>query len=242
LIIKHISEVFDMSGQEEKKESFEDFKNSFTYGKRSDLNFKFLSNLSDKKAAEFIQILLWKLGDAMNDGDWNQIVNHIIEGQIKAYSRTVKVNYPDGLFIAMPKDIARAKLALITSSGNFVDGDDPQPLGIPNMTQEEAEKRIMDFMKEEPVLSIIPKTTPIKKLRVRHGGYDTRGALADPSVNFPLEQLKVLEQKGVIGELASDAYSFVGACSQIRLLKSAGPRWVSLLQEKAVDVALLVPV
>lgn len=35
-------------------ESFEDFKNSFSYGSRTDLNFKFLAKLSDKEAIERI--------------------------------------------------------------------------------------------------------------------------------------------------------------------------------------------
>ena len=44
-----------------KPESFEDFKKSFSYGSRTDLNFKFLAKLSDDQAAKFFQDLLWKL-------------------------------------------------------------------------------------------------------------------------------------------------------------------------------------
>jgi hypothetical protein len=40
---------------ETSKESFEEFKNSFNHGTRSDLNFKFLKNLSDKKAGQFFK-------------------------------------------------------------------------------------------------------------------------------------------------------------------------------------------
>lgn len=35
-------------------ESFLQFKNSFSYGSRSDLSFKFLKNLSEADAARFI--------------------------------------------------------------------------------------------------------------------------------------------------------------------------------------------
>jgi hypothetical protein len=142
----------------------------------------------------------------------------------------------------MRKPLAQSRLALISSSGHFVSGDDPEPFGVKGMTQEEAQDRIMDFLRAEPVLSEIPIDTPVEDLRVRHGGYDIRAAQADPNVNLPLTRLREFEAEGHIGEFASPAYSFVGACSQTRLIKRTGPKWVRLLQERAVDAALLVPV
>ena len=44
------------------------------------------------------------------------------------------------------------------------------------MTQAEAESRVFDFLKEEPFLSEIHFDTDVSRLRVRHGGYDTRAA------------------------------------------------------------------
>ncbi len=76
-----------MSDQEQKKESFEDFKNSFSYGSRNDLNFQFLAALSDSEAAQFIQELLWKLGDSLNDGEWSRLISHVVDWQVKGYSR-----------------------------------------------------------------------------------------------------------------------------------------------------------
>ena len=60
-------------------ETFEEFKNSFSYGSRSDMNFKFLKSLPDEDAGLFFQDLLWKLGDASNDGDFEPINRHIFE-------------------------------------------------------------------------------------------------------------------------------------------------------------------
>jgi hypothetical protein len=77
---------------------------------------------------------------------------------------------------------------------------------------------------------------------VRHGGYDISGAILDPNVAFPLALLRRLAATGRIGELASEAYSFVGACSQIRLLKRSGPKWVDHFQAQGIQAALLVPV
>jgi hypothetical protein len=223
-------------------ESFQSFKDSFAYGSRTDLNFKFLKSFSDQEAAQYFQELLWKLGDAFDDGDFDRLVAHVYQGQIRAYAGEGYWSYDEGPFTSLRQSLAESRLALLTSSGHFVEGQDPQPFGVEQMTQEEAAERIGDFLQAEPELSAIPGDTPRERLRVRHGGYDVRGAQVDPNVAFPYEQLRELEQDGVIGELAPTAYSFVGACSQIRLTRHAGPRWVEMLQEQGIDAALLVPV
>ncbi|PIV26148.1 MAG: hypothetical protein COS37_07900 [Anaerolineae bacterium CG03_land_8_20_14_0_80_58_20] len=231
-----------MSDDNQQKETFEDFKNSFNYGSRSDLNFKFLKNLSDTDASRFFQELLWKIGDSFNDGDFTRVADYVNETQAKAYAGVGRFIYDDSPFTPLRAPLSQLRLGLMTSSGHFVDGDDPKPFGVENMSQQEAEMRIDDFLKVEPQLSVIPMNTPEEKLRVRHGGYDVRGAKADPNVNFPLTHLRELQAEGRIGELASDAYSFVGAAAQLRLLNHTGPEWVRMFQEKKIDALLLAPV
>jgi D-proline reductase (dithiol) PrdB len=223
-------------------ESFQEFKDSFAYGSRSDLNFKFLKGLSNEEGSRFIQDLLWKLGDTLDDGEIDRLVAHVFRSQVRAYSGEGHWSYDEGPFTPLKKPVSESKLALLTSSGHFVAGTDPEPFGIENMTQTEAAERIGDFLQTEPQLSTIPITTLEENLRVRHGGYDVRGAQADPNVAFPYRRLLALEEQGLIGELAPDAYSFVGACAQMRLLNHVGPRWVNLLQQQQIDAALLVPV
>jgi len=225
-----------------KQESFEEFKNSFAYGSRTDLNFKFLADLSDEDGARFFQGLLWKLGDAFDDGHLDRVVEYVYEWQARAYAGEGKWAYAEGPFMPLRKPVSESKLVLVTSSGHFVEGDDPEPFGVKDMSQEEAVERILEFIRSKPRLSSIPIDTPKEKLRVRHGGYDIRGAQADPNVVFPLEILLELEKEGYIGKLVRKAYSFIGACSQKRLLKESGPQWVRLLQEQQVDATLLVPV
>jgi len=224
------------------EETFEVFKNSFSYGSRSDLNFKFLKSLTEKEAADFIQAYFRTTADSLIDGDISRVHDLIYEWQHRAYSGASRFIYDTAPFTPMRKPLAQSRLALISSSGHFVSGDDPEPFGVKGMTQEEAQDRIMDFLRAEPVLSEIPIDTPVEDLRVRHGGYDIRAAQADPNVNLPLTRLRKFEAEGHIGEFASPAYSFVGACSQTRLIKRTGPKWVRLLQERAIDAALLVPV
>ena len=223
-------------------ESFREFQQSFSYGSRTDLNFKFLSHLSEEDAGRFFQELLWKLGDTLNEGTDDRIINHIRNWQRKVYSSATTWTYAEGPFVRLSKSLSASTLALLTSSGHFVKGDDPEPFGLANMTQEEAQTRIDDFLKTSPVLSSIPVSTRTENLRVRHPGYDIRSSQADPNVTFPLQHLRELQQEGIIGDLGSHAYSFVGACAQLRLLNETGPQWVMKLHEEAIDAVLLVPV
>lgn len=223
-------------------ESLAEFKDSFAYGTRTDLNFKFLKSLPDQAAAEFFRLLLVKLGASLDDGDFGRLIDHVLEWQAKGYAEAKQFAYDDGPFTALVKPLSATRMTLVSSSGHFVADDDPRPLGISDMTQEMAVAKIMEMIKAPPTLSAIPFDTPPQRLRVRHGGYDIRGALADHNVVLPLDGLRQLQAEGNIGALADTAYAFMGVCSQIRLLKQSGPQWVALLQEKEVEALLLVPV
>jgi hypothetical protein len=228
--------------QHDPEETFHAFKNSFSYGSRSDLNFKFLKRLSDQEAGQFFQELLWRLGEAIDDGDFERIVGHLSQAQTHAYRGPSQFVYDDGPFSPLAGPLTQTRLTLFTSSGHFVAGDDPRPFEVENMSQQEAEARVDDFLRAEPRLSIIPMDTPPEKLRVRHGGYDIRGALADPNITFPLARLRELHRDGRIGLPAPNVYSFMGACSQLRLLNDTGPAWVQQLITEGVEGVLMVPV
>jgi D-proline reductase (dithiol) PrdB len=223
-------------------ETFAQFADSFAYGSRTDLNFKYLARLPPEEAARFFQELLWKVAAAYDDGNFERVMHHLYAWQVRGYAAVKGWTYEDGPFTPLGKPLAQARLALLTSSGHFVAEDDPRPFGIENMTQEEAMARIDDFLRTDPQLSEIPVDTPKEQLRVRHGGYDIRSALADPNVVFPLEHLRDLQGEGSIGDLALMAYSFVGACAQTPLVKRVAPRWVEILRQQQIDAVLLVPV
>jgi glycine/betaine/sarcosine/D-proline reductase family selenoprotein B len=132
-------------------------------------------------------------------------------------------------------------VALLTSSGHFDRDHDPEPLGVAGMTQQEAEARISEFLREKPDLSRIPVTADADELAVRHGGYDVTSAALDHNVAFPIDVLRDFEREGVIGELHREAFSFVGAAAQRRLINESGPEWAAMLRDAEVDVVLLVP-
>lgn len=230
------------------RETFERFKDSFAYGERTDLLFKFLKDLSSQEAAEFLQALLVKVGQSADDGDAGRILDHVYEWQVRAYTPREHAThggawtYDEGPFVPLGKRVSEARVALLTSSGHFVVDDDPEPFGVKDMSQEASIPRILDFLRAKPELSVIAADTTCERLRVRHPGYDIRGALADANVVFPLERMRELEQAGEIGALASDAYSFVGAAAQGRIIKESGPEWAAMLRARGVEAVVLVPV
>ena len=222
-------------------ETFSEFKNSFSYGYRSDLNFKFLKGFSDEEAAVFIQTLFSKTMVAMDSGDWQPVAQQVIDGQVATYNKPGNFSYDDAPFSPLHKPISALRLGLLTSSGHFVCGDDPRPFGVENMSQLEATARIGDFLREAPTLSTIPMNTPPEQLRVRHGGYDIRSAVRDSNVTFPIDRLREARDDGRVGDLTSTFFSFTGATSHGRLRQQL-PDWVERIQEEGVDVMLLVPV
>jgi hypothetical protein len=230
------------SPQDKRNESFSEFKNSFSYGLRSDLNFKFLKGLSDEDTAQFFQRLLWKLGDAFDDGDYTPVLEHVIAAQTLAYDKDGPFKYDDGPFCKLAKPLSESRVMLLTSSGHFMKDNDPQPLGVKNMSQKEAMLRINEFLQVEPTLSEISLETSDDDLRVRHGGYDIRAADLDANVAFPLRPMQEMVEEKVIGELVNPAFSFVGACAQTPLLKKTGPKWITRFKEMGVETAVLVPV
>ena len=226
-------------------EAFSEFKDSFSYGSRTDLTFKFLRMLSEEDAAETIRRVLEETGSLFDTGDPAAVIDIAVRTQAESYgSRDLneRYRYEDTPFTLPPAPVAESAVALLTSSGHFVEGDDPEPFGVVGMTQEEAVARIDDFLRETPQLSVIPIDTPADRLVVRQAGYDIRGAVADHQVSLPLSHLCDLESEGVVGRVIPDAYSFVGATAQGRIIKQAGPAWADLLLEAGTDVALLVPV
>jgi hypothetical protein len=225
--------------------SFSSFKKSFSYGTRNDLDFKFFKGLSDDGVADFLQTLLHDLGDAYDTGDILPLIHGAIEAQAAGYAPDPDVpsrfEEQDGPFAEVHTSVKDARVGMLTTSGHFVVGDDPEPFGEMAMTQEDAVDRIGEFLKHAPTLSEIPSSTPTADLRVRHGGYDIRSAARDPNATFPIDRLRTASDDGRVGDLASTFFSFPGATSQGRLRKIL-PEWVARIHEEDVHVMLLVPV
>ena len=227
-------------------ETVREFADSFFYGSRSNLDMKFLRDLNPTEVGDFFDGLLRHLATTLDDGASDRLVDHVIEWQRHAYTAHLdgkaSFSYDDVPRATLGTPLSQARVALVTSSGHFVNGDDPQPLGVADMSQEEAERRVGEFLREAPTLSAIPIDTPPSDLRVRHGGYPVAAAASDHNVNLPLDALRSLEREGVIGAVHHTARSFVGATSQLRLREGVAPEWADIQRAEQVDAVLLVPV
>ncbi len=227
-------------------ETLEEFKNSFAYGHRNDLSFKFLKSLTPDEAGEFFRALLEEIGASFDHGDLGRIHEVVCEWQVRGYAPSPEArpswSCDDAPFTPLAKPLGESRLGLLTSSGHFVAGDDPNPFGVEGMTQDEAVDRIGEFMRAAPELSVIAADVDADRLRVRHGGYDIRSVVADHNVAFPRDALAEARDAGRIGALTDAFYSFVGATSQGRLRRSAVPGWIERFRDAGTDVLLLVPV
>jgi len=224
-------------------ESFAEFKESFSYGSRSDLSFKFFKGMNDADVAAFLAQILDLVGEAYDTGDVAPIIEAAIDAQAAAYAPTGKSpwTYEDGPFTIPAGDLSTQTVGLLTSSGHYPIAADPEPLGVAGMTQGAAEGQVNDFLKATPVLSEIPGDLPDDEIAVRHPGYDVRSVQRDPNVAFPREHLRALVADGTIGGVAESSFSFVGATSQRRLLQEI-PEWADRMKAAGADVVLLVPV
>lgn len=233
---------------DDRTETIEQLRTSFFYGSRSNLNVKFLKDLSDDEFGRMLGELFAAVAATADDGDDGRVTDVLFRWQIQAYAGHLgdPADFPhrhDDVPLAdLSKPLSECRVALLTSSGHFVDGDDPEPFGVVGMTQEQAEARIGEFLREAPTLSRIPIDTAPDHLRVRHGGYPVASVAADHQVALPIGHLRTLASAGVIGEIAPDAYSFVGAAAQGRIRKETGPAWARQLIDERVDAVLLVPV
>ena len=126
--------------------------------------------------------------------------------------------------------LAACRVALVSSAGLVVPGDEPFDPGIKGG----------DFSHR-----IIPDDTAVQKLEEHHksDAFDHSGIEADREVGLPLDALHALVEAGEIGAAAPRHISLMGSITAPgRLLRDTAPRVVELLCQDRVDVALLVPV
>ena len=224
-------------------ETLEEFRRSFSYGSRTDLLFKFLgsSGVTDRHAAEFFRGLLELLGEAFDTGDYGPVYDYCFQQQVDGYTPAEgsepTFQYDSAPWTPLQKPLSKSRVAIVSTGGLYVKGNDP--LGPDGPTQEEAVPRIQEFLRGPSALATIPRDAGREELVARHPGYDVRGTVRDRNVVFPIDRLIELETEGIVGRVAEEHYSFVGATSQKRLLNET-PAWAERIKAASVDAVLLV--
>jgi|TARA_B110000977_G_scaffold115838_1_gene149657 D-proline reductase (dithiol) PrdB len=125
----------------------------------------------------------------------------------------------------LKKPLNQCKVALICSGGIYKKG------------------QIAFHYEDDTSFRIIESDTAKDDLRITHFAYDMTAARNDPNVVFPTQGLQALAIEGAIGELAKNAYTFMGGIYSSRKVSTQlAPELASRVLKDEVDVVVLVPV
>jgi len=123
------------------------------------------------------------------------------------------------------RPLAQCRLGLVASGGIYVTG------------------QVAFHYKDDTSFRVIPTDVKTTDLRATHFAYDLTDARQDPNVVFPIDTLRSLVSAGVIGALATNAYTFMGGIYSARRVRTElAPRLTECLVAERVDAVLLVPV
>ena len=120
------------------------------------------------------------------------------------------------------KPLSQATLALVTSAGLHLRGDKPF---------------IGDPKGGDSSYRVIPSSAEAADILQSHVsiGFDHTAIYRDMNVTLPLDRAKELVAKGLIGALAPNYYSFMGAIRDPRrLLEDTGPEVATRLKDELV--------
>ena len=124
------------------------------------------------------------------------------------------------------KDLSQSKVALVSSAGLHLRGDRPFSGGDPTYRAIPSDSNPGD---------VIDSHTSI--------GWDRTGLYRDLNLAFPMDRMRELVDRKVIGSLAQDYYSFMGAQRDPRkIIQETGPQAAEAMHAQSVDLVFLVPV
>jgi D-proline reductase (dithiol) PrdB len=129
----------------------------------------------------------------------------------------------------MQQDLAQSRLALVTSAGLHLRGDRPF---ISNPKGGDTSYRV------------IPATAKAAEITQSHAsiGFDRTAIYQDINVTLPIDRVQELAARGVIGSVAPNFYSFMGALRNPRgMVEETGPEVAQRLKQEGVDVVFLTP-
>lgn len=140
------------------------------------------------------------------------------------------MEHDDAPWTAMRKPLADCRVALVTSAGLHLRGD------APFVTDHQGGG--------DSSFRVIPRGTAAADLIQSHVsiGFDHTSIYRDINVTFPMDRLEELREEGVIGSLADNYYSFMGALRDgSRVAAETGPEAARRMLAEGVEVALLTP-
>jgi D-proline reductase (dithiol) PrdB len=129
----------------------------------------------------------------------------------------------------LTKPLSQCRVAVITTSGLVRKSDQPFELG---------------NAAGDPSFREVPCDTDPSELTFSHvsTNWDRTGFAMDVNTVMPVDRLRELAKEGVIGSVAKNFYSFMGAIFQFEtLMHKSSPEVAQRLRDDNVDLAFLVP-
>jgi D-proline reductase (dithiol) PrdB len=139
-------------------------------------------------------------------------------------------DHDDSPWTPMRKPLSESRVALVTSAGLHLRDD------APFITDHKGGG--------DTSYRVIPRDTAAADIIQSHVsiGFDHTSIYRDINVTFPMDRLRELKDRGVIGSLADNYYSFMGALRDASgIVEQTGPEVAQRLVDEGVDVALLTP-
>jgi D-proline reductase (dithiol) PrdB len=133
--------------------------------------------------------------------------------------------YDGAPFAALRQPLGQVKLALVTTAGLHRRGD-------------------RAFAAGDQSYRVIPSNTSASDIIQSHNsiGFDRTAMYRDLNITFPMDRLRELAERGIIGSTTANYYSFMGAqANPKRILEETGPEVARLLLEEDAGSALLTP-
>ena len=142
------------------------------------------------------------------------------------------LEYDTAPWTPLAKDLSESKVALISSAGLHLRTDKPFV----------AHKRAAG----DPSYRVIPSSAKASAIIQSHVsiGFDRTGVYRDMNIVFPVDRLRELVDRGVIGSVAENYYSFNGGAQRNTrpLMKQMGPELARLLTDDGVDVVFMTTI
>ena len=149
----------------------------------------------------------------------------------KMNGKSFESEMPATNFAAVPipaavKDLSKAKVMLITDGGLV-------PKGNPDRIEGTAATRWGSYS--------IAETDDLhgEEYEVSHGGYDTRFVQEDPDRLVPVDAMREMERRGVIGKLHDEFLSTCGRSNPLSNTRRLGREMAVKVKESGVDAVIL---
>jgi len=140
------------------------------------------------------------------------------------------MEHDDAPWTPMRKPLSDSRVALVTSAGLHLRGDKPF---------------ISDLRgKGDTSYRVLPRCTPASEIIQSHTsiGFDHTGIYRDINVTYPIDRMEELREQDVIGSLADNYYSFMGAIRDAtELATETGPEVARRMLDEGVEVVFLTP-